>query len=377
MKNVLCGADIISGGHPALDGRRLGLVTTVTGVTKALTPTIDILRGHYTLAAMFSPEHGVRGDRMAGERVDDYTDAATGLPVYSLYGSTRRPSADMLADIDALVFDIQDVGCRYYTYISTMLNAMKACAELGREMVVFDRPNPIGGIAVEGNIPGDGLLSFVGPAHTPQRHGMTVAELALMFNAKYGIGCALSVVPMKGWRRDMHYDDTGLLWISPSPNIPGLDCALLYPGTCLFEGTNMSEGRGTTKPFEIIGAPWLDAGMFAAELNRLRLPGVLFRPVHFTPTASKHKNELCGGVQAHITDRAALQPVSTGLHMLDTAQKLSGARLEWVTGEGGYFIDLLAGTSELRLGCPAGELQLRWAADAAAFGRERSEYLLY
>jgi uncharacterized protein YbbC (DUF1343 family) len=285
----------------------------------------------------------------------------------------------MLDDIDILAIDVQDIGCRYFTYISCMKGVMEACAKAGKKVVVLDRSNPINGFSVEGNIPEQKLLSYVGAAAIPNRHGMTMGELARLYNGEYGINCELDVLTVAGWNRRSYADETGFLWVSPSPNIPCLAAAIVYPGTCLFEGTTISEGRGTTKPFEYIGAPWLDAEDLAVELNRLEMPGVLFRPVYFRPYTSKHAGLLCKGVQLHITDKLSLSPVRVGVEMLKIIAARSGDKFEWIQseeGKGSFFIDLLAGTETLR--------EHKWdeyieacKRGAESFKQLRLKYLLY
>lgn len=365
----------------ALGGARVGLVTAPTGVNARLEHTIDILREQCNLVCLFSPEHGVRGDIAAGGDVPDAVDSRTGITAYSIYGGENRPTAEMLDKIDVMVMDIADVGCRYYTFISTMRNVMEECARNNKKFVVLDRVNPINGVSVEGNILDMRFFSFVGTAPIPQRHGMTVGELAALFNSEYGINCDLSVVGLQGWSRELFFDDCGLLWINPSPNIPSCDTAVLYPGTCLFEGTNLSEGRGTTRPFEMIGAPWLDADEAAEILNKLDLDGVIFRPAYFEPSFSKHYGLLCKGVQVHVSDRRAVKPVEVGIKMLFALKSLSGDSFAWVPPsreKAGYFIDLLAGTDALRdPALDGGKLLDDWKRDAESFKVLREKYLLY
>ncbi|MCL2056304.1 MAG: DUF1343 domain-containing protein [Oscillospiraceae bacterium] len=360
----------------ALSGARVGLVTAPAGVNRGLVHSADILPGLCDLRVLFSPEHGVRGDKAAGEKVEDMTDGRTGLTAYSIYGSGHRPTAEMLGLVDIVVIDLFDIGCRYYTFISTLRNVMEECARHEKKVVVLDRVNPINGVTVEGNLLDMRFSSFVGTAPIPQRHGMTIGELALLMQGEYDINCALDVIKTSGWDRGLYYDRCGLLWINPSPNIPTCETALLYPGTCLFEGTNLSEGRGTTKPFEWIGAPWLDAYRAADSLNNLQLPGIIFRPVYFTPTASKHAGVPCQGVQAHITDRDSFLPVETGIKMLFALKELSGGEFSWIENSGRYFIDLLAGTDRLRDPnlCVEGLLE-DWRSDAEIFMRQRGKYI--
>lgn len=372
-----------------LAGRRVGLITNHTGVNRRLESTVDLLAAQpgVQLTALFAPEHGLRGDKQAAEHVPAFTDPRTGLPVYSLYGptrETRKPAPAMLEDVDILVCDLQEGGVRYFTYLATMGYAMEAAAERGIPFVVLDRPNPIGGLAVEGNVLDERFRSFVGAYSLPIRHGLTLGEIAHFLNEQYRIGADLIVVPMEGWRRGMYFWDTGLPWVQPSPNIPSPMTLVVYPGTCLFEGTNLSEGRGTTRPFEWIGAPWIDAYAWAETMNKLDLPGVRFRPVYFTPTFSKHQGVPCQGVEVHVTDPRAFRPVATGLHLLATARAQNEKAFSWVPplGEGGeWFIDLLVGTDELRLALEAGravtDLIAAWDDAASEWSRRREAYFMY
>ncbi len=390
--HVLAGIDVVThgGGVDACNaaGRRLGLITNPTGVTKSLDATLDVLHrdGRFRLVAAFGPEHGIRGEAQDGMHVGAFRDESTGLLVYSLYGATRRPSAEALAGVDALVFDIQEVGVRFYTYISTMLLSMRACAETGKEFIVLDRPNPISGTVVEGGILDERFASFVGACPVPVRHGLTVGELAVWANEMLGIGCELTVCKMQGWTRSMWADQTGLPWVMPSPNLPSLDTATVYPGTCFVEGTNVSEGRGTTRPFELIGAPWIDGRVLIDCLNGLGLAGCRFRSVFFVPSSSKYAGETCAGVQVHVLDRAVFKPVRTGVHVLAAIRELYPDHFQWIgsteqASAGRLHIDLLAGTDELRrtldLGGDIDGLLSKWDADAARFGTERERFLLY
>jgi len=298
-------------------GKRVGLITNPTGLNSSHLSTIQVLQGKVNLVALFSPEHGVRGNLQAGVKLDSYIDDESGVIVYSLYGDTRKPTKEMMDNLDILCMDIQDGGSRFYTYIYTMAYAMQACAEYDKEFVVFDRPNPINGVDFEGNILDITYRSFVGYYPIVQRHGMTMGELALLFNQEYAINCHLKVIPMEGWDRNKYYDELDLLWVFPSPNYPSVNCGVLYNGTCIFEGTNISEGRGTTLPFEIVGAPFINPKELAKDLNDLGLKGVYFRPLYFTPTFSKHAGVICGGVQVHLTSRKDFRPVKTGWAMLD------------------------------------------------------------
>ena len=362
-----------------LKGRRVGLITNPTGVNRDLVSTVDLLHQHpdVELVALFGPEHGVRGEVQDGLAVEAYTDPVTGLPVYSLYGDTPKPTQEMVAGLDTLAFDIQDVGVRFYTYLSTMVLAMEAAADYGLQFVVLDRPNPLTGVKVEGPLLDPAFQSFVGCGPVPIRHGLTLGELALFFNAERGIGADLTVVPLAGWTREQWYDETGLAWIPPSPNMPTLDTATVYPGTCLFEGTNLSEGRGTTKPFEWIGAPWIDGTAWARALNDLDLPGVRFRPVTFRPTFSKFAGESCQGVQVHVRDRDCFKPVRTGLAMLATARQRWPEHFEWKPDH----FDRLMGTDRVRLALDQGtaveEIGADWEAAEADFVRRSQRYWLY
>lgn len=372
-----------------LSSKRTGLITNHTGVNSQLQSAVDLLAEHpdVQLVALFGPEHGLRGAIQAGDEVASSIDERTGLPVHSLYGATRatrKPTAEMLADVDILVCDLQDGGSRYFTYVYTMAYALEAAAEQGIPYVVLDRPNPIGGVAVEGNIVHPDYRSFVGAYSLPNRHGLTMGEIAALLNAEYAIGADLHVVRMDGWQRDSYFAETGVPWVAPSPNVPTPNTLIAYPGTCLFEGTTLSEGRGTTRPFEWIGAPWIDGHAWAETLNELQLPGVMFRPVHFVPTFSKHKGTHCQGVEVHVTAPRSFRPVQTGLHLLATARAQNEAAFTWLPPhrEGGrHFIDLLAGTDELRLSIQAGrdvvEMTARWEQELADWKRVRSKHLIY
>lgn len=374
----------------ALFGRdRVGLIVHPASIDRHLAHAADLLHQRLAgrLTALLGPQHGIRGetqDNMIEWR--GFVDPATGLPVHSLYGETRKPSEDMLASVDTLVFDLQDVGTRVYTFIWTLALAMQACAEFGRRLVVLDRPNPLGGLAVEGNLLAPGFRSFVGLHPLPMRHGLTVGEIALFLRHECGIDCHLEVIPMRGWRRAMRFDQTGLPWVMPSPNMPTLDTALVYPGTVIFEGTNISEGRGTTRPFELVGAPWLDARQLAASLEKRALPGVHFRPAHFQPTFHKWQGQLCGGVQLHVTQAARFEPYRTGLLLLEEIVRASPEKFAWKPPPYEYErerqpIDCIVGTDAVRTALSSGRsiegLIEAWRAEAAAFRRQRRPYLLY
>ncbi|MHC9084147.1 exo-beta-N-acetylmuramidase NamZ family protein [Luteimonas sp. RIT-PG2_3] len=373
---------LLDDGARLLHGKRVGLITNMTGVDRELRSTVDLLANHpdVHLVALFGPEHGVRGNVQAGDHVDDSRDAATGLPVHSLYGGHREPTPEMLRDIDVLVFDIQDVGARFYTYPYTLAYALQAAKRAGIAVVVLDRPNPIGGVLVEGPVLEPAQASFVGLYPIPVRHGMTIGELAGLFNTGFGIGARLQVVRMQGWRRDAAEPGAALPWVPPSPNMPTPDTALVYPGTALLEGTNLSEGRGTTRPFEIVGAPWIDATALAARMNALGLPGVRFRPTWFTPSFSKHAGVACAGVQLHVSDRAAFRPVRTGVALVATLQAMYPEAFRFEPVETPFF-DKLAGNDWIRqalqVGRPWPEIEARWQPELVEFEQLRRRYLLY
>ena len=309
----------------------LGLVTNPTGITKDARPVYEALRTLCPLTALFSPEHGVRGDRQAGAEVAEYRDEATGLPVYSTYGPGRARAEEAMADLDCLLFDIQDIGSRYYTYQYTMTDCMRTAAARGVPVWVLDRP-PMIGCVPEGNLLDPAFSSGVGRFPIPARTGMTIGELALYLNEKAHIGCDLTVIPCQNVVRQMFFDEGDLPFVCPSPNLPSVDCALIYAGTCLFEGTNISEGRGTTRPFELFGAPWLDSAALRRELTELAdggiLPGCLFREAAFTPTFSKYAGELCHGIQIHVTDRGTFRPFDTGVYALTLIRRLHPDKYE-------------------------------------------------
>ena len=327
---ALTGIDVLrAGGFASLRGKRVGLVTNHTGLARDGATTIDLLQGakDVSLVRLFSPEHGIRG--ILDASVPSTIDEKTGLTIHSLYGETRRPTADMLEGIDTMVVDLQDIGARFYTYMTTMAYVMEEAAKRKIAVVVLDRPNPINGFQIEGPALDKGMLAFTGYfPRMPIRHGMTLGELAKLFNAENRIGADLTVVPMQNWHRDRWFDATGLPWINPSPNMRNLIQATLYPGIGAIEGTNLSVGRGTDTPFEQIGAPWIDGVALSDALNARNLPGIRFYPVRFTPAASKYANEACGGVFMIVTDRAAIRPVRVGVEIAALLHKLYGAKYE-------------------------------------------------
>lgn len=371
-----------------LKGLRVGLIANPASVTARLEHAALALGREkaFQLTTLFGPEHGIWADAQDLVHVEDSRDAATGLKVFSLYGRTLRPSAEMLADVDALVYDVQDVGSRYYTFVYTMLHAMEACAEHGRLMVVLDRPNPLGGDDLDGNVLDPAFASFVGMHPLATRHGMTAGELALMFRRERGIDVQMLVVRMHGWKRRMHFEDTGLPWVLPSPNMPTVDTAFVYPGGCLVEGTNLSEGRGTTRPFELVGAPWIDPWRLARDLEKEKLPGVRFRPTWFTPTFQKHAGTPCGGVQLHVTDRRRFRAFPTYLLLVHHARAQDPARFAWREPPYEYEevklpIDILCGTDAVRGAVEAGrsprKLEKGWGKELDRFRKRRKAFLLY
>ncbi|WP_449355258.1 exo-beta-N-acetylmuramidase NamZ family protein [Virgibacillus natechei] len=319
-KGVVPGIEVLLDDHlDWLKDKNVGLITNPTGVDRDLTSSIDLLNEHpdVQLTALYGPEHGIRGDQEAGEYVESYVDEKTGLPVYSLYGPTWKPTEEMLENVDVLLFDIQDIGSNVYTYIYTLGFAMEAAAEFDKEIIVLDRPNPIGGTRVEGPVRSEDTVSFMGRFLLPVRHGMTVGELATMWNHEYSMGVDLKVAEMKGWKRTMHYEDTGLPWVMTSPNIPTKETAYLYAGTELLEDTTLSTGLGTTKPFELVGAPWVNGTELAEEMKSREIAGVTFRSAYYTPMFGKHEGELIGGVEVHVNEPSEIDLVELGLNLVD------------------------------------------------------------
>lgn len=387
---VKTGLDKIQSGLPAfLQEDRIGLLAHPASVDSHLVHARLIGSKVFLnrLTALFSPQHGI-----FGEQQDNMVESSHGIdpelkiPVYSLYSEVRKPTPEMLREIDALVVDLQDVGTRVYTFIYTLANCMAAAREAGVRVVVLDRPNPIGGVAVEGNLLREDHASFVGMFPIPMRHGMTIGELARMFNVTFGIVCDLQVIPMTGWRRGMYFAETGLPWVLPSPNLPTPETALVYPGQVLLEGTNLSEGRGTTRPFEFFGAPYLKTGPVAERLAAYDLPGVFFREHHFIPTFQKWAGSLCHGFQMHVTDRKSFRPYRTTLAILQSVLSTSPGEFEWKKPPYEYEteklpIDILTGVPAVREALEGGmdpvRMERGWEEDLSAFRKERRKYLLY
>jgi beta-N-acetylhexosaminidase len=370
----------------SLSGCKVGIVSHAAAVTPNLTGILDALRSRgVQVTALFGPEHGFGGTAADGKAVGNTIDSYTKIPVFSLYGDKREPDAQMLENVDSLVVDFQDVGVRFYTYLSTLFYVIRASGKHRLPVLVLDRPNPIAGIQIEGPFIEPGFESFVGIVkELPIRHGMTMGELSRYLNGEYSLGAQLTVVPMEGWSRSMWFDQTGLPWVSPSPAIPSLAAAIVYPGTCFVEGTNLSEGRGTALPFEVIGAPWIDGRTLAEEMNRLALPGVRFRQVSFEPSASKHAGRICSGVQLHVLDREAFRPVITGLYLVAGCQALAPDHFAFLehSWEGHpCHMDLLAGSAHIRehitLRHPVASLLEEWRPFEDQFAVLRKPYLLY
>lgn len=365
-----------------LRGKRVGLITNHTGVDARGVSIVDRLFAsrQVRLVALFGPEHGIRGTAADGEKISSGRDRKTRLPIFSLYGQTRRPTRRMLAGVDVLLFDVQDIGARPYTYISTMALAMRAAKEKGIPFVVLDRPNPIGGHIIEGDVLDTAFRSFTGMYPIAVRHGMTIGELARMFNERFGIGANLTVVPMRGWTRATWFDQTGLPWVNPSPNIRRLETAIHYPGTVFIEATNLSEGRGTDLPLEQAGAPWLRAREVADSMNAMQLPGVWFEIARFTPArgTAKYGGVALPAVRFVLTDRESYRPVRSALLFIDLVRRMHPDRFRWQ--ERGAGLDRLAGTDELRKAIDAGRLEdllRRWEVEAEEFGEARRAFLLY
>lgn len=370
-------------------GARVGLVAHPASVDGRLEHAVNLFRWSkiFRLSAVFGPQHGIHGqtqDNMV--EWEGFRDPASGLPVYSLYGKVRKPTHSMLEHCDVVAVDLQDMGSRYYTFIWTMDHCMQACQEAGKAVVVLDRPNPLGGRLVEGPVLDPAYASFVGLKPLPVRHGMTIAEIGTYLHETFYPGLDFRIIPMRGWKRTMWFDDTKLPWIIPSPNMPTFDTALVYPGMCLFEGTNISEGRGTTRPFEIFGAPFIHSETIVKVLREFRLPGVSFRPHSFQPTFQKYAGMLCGGAQIHVTDRGKFRPFKTGVAILKAIRNTWPHDFKWKEPPYEYEevklpIDILAGTDRMRKDIEAGkdllEMETWWKEEAKAFEKIRKKFLIY
>lgn len=388
---VFTGLDLILSSWPKRFYKaRVGLLVNPASVNKRLIHAVDIFLNSrkWKLKALFGPQHGIWAqtqDNMIEWR--GFIDKRTGLPVYSLYGETRKPLPEMLRDIDVLVVDLQDIGARYYTFIWTMCLSMEACEEEKKSVIVLDRPNPINGIDIEGPVLDMAYSSFVGLKPLPVRHGMTIGEIALYLKDRFYPSLALNIIKMKGWKRRLWFNQTGLPWVMPSPNMPALDTATVYPGTCLLEGTNLSEGRGTTRPFEIFGAPFIEPEILIKRLKEFKLPGAIFRPLYFEPTFQKYAGQLCGGCQIHVTDRKKFRPFKTAVAIIKAVYELYPDKFQWRRPPYEYEteklpVDVLTGSERLRHfiknGVDLDKMEGWWQSQAKEFDREtRRRYLLY
>jgi len=372
-----------------LRGARVGLVCNQASVNHDFHHAADLFHQHpeINLTTLFGPQHGIRGDVQDNMiETEHATDRATGLPIYSLYSETREPSEEMLREVDVIVVDLQDVGTRIYTFVYTLANCMRAAKKLSKKVIACDRPNPINGIQLEGVVLDPAFASFVGQFPIATRHGMTFCELGRLFNEAFGIGSDLEGVTMEGWTRALWYDETDGPWVLPSPNMPSLDAATVFPGTVHLEGTQMSEGRGTTRPFELVGAPYIEADRFAQALNGIGLPGVYFRSCVFLPTFQKHGGEACGGVQIHVTNRETFQPALSGIAVVKIAFDMYGDEFKWKNPPYEYEydknpFDVIAGTAKVREAIERGDslesIRESWQAPLAEFSRLRGDFLLY
>jgi len=391
VSTVQTGLDIFEENWPArLKGLRVGLLVHPASINRTFEHAAQLFHrsGNFELRALFGPQHGIRGETQDNMvEWEGFIDTQTGLSVFSLYGRARKPDPAMLKNIDAMAIDVQDVGSRYYTFIWTMELCMQACMEMGKSIVVLDRPNPIGGHITEGNVLDKSYTSFVGNRPLPVRHGMTIGEIATYLRNEFYPSLDFHVIPLRGWKRKMWFDDTGLPWVLPSPNMPTLDTSMVYPGMCLLEGTTISEGRGTTRPFEIFGAPFIDPDILVNQLREYRLPGVFFRPLFFQPTFQKHAGEICGGIQIHLIDREKFKPYKTGVAVMKSIHDHYPAQFSWKQPPYEYEtekmpIDILAGTDRLRKEIEKGEeidrMEEWWQDQGSKFDRDfRKRYLLY
>jgi uncharacterized protein YbbC (DUF1343 family) len=388
---VQTGLDIFERQWPKkLKDSRVGLLMHPASVNKRLEHAINLFKKSkkFQLTALFGPQHGIYGETQDNMiEWEGFRDLYTGLPVFSLYGRTRKPEPSMLEHVDVLVIDLQDVGARYYTFIWTMENCMQACMEMNKSIVILDRPNPIGGHKIEGPVLEKAYASFVGQRPLPIRHGMTTGEIGNYLQNEFYPYLDFHVIPMNGWKRKMWFDETGLPWVMPSPNMPTPDTATIYPGTCLLEGTNISEGRGTTRPFEIFGAPFIEPGLLVKQLKEFDLSGVIFRPLYFQPTFQKHAGKVCGGVQLHVTQRESFKPFKTGVAVLKAVHNLYPEHFSWRQPPYEYEteklpIDILAGTDRLRKDIEKGKkldrMEERWQGQSVEFNNKfRKPYLIY
>lgn len=379
MKRILSGLDRLELADSLLKGKRVGLMTNQTGIDRRFRSGIDLLHSRYNLTALFAVEHGIRGDVQAGAAYETQPDPVTDVPVYAVYGKTHRLTQDMLDAFDVFCFDMQDVGARFYTYLYALSFAMEECARAGKPVVVFDRVNPLGGESVEGTVLDTRFASYVGMYPLPTRYGLTLGEYALWVKDHLQLNLDLTIVPLAGWNRGDYLDDLDIPWVAPSPNCATFHATLAYIGTCVFEGTNVSEGRGTTLPFEYIGAPWIDARTLEKRMEKHSLPGLHFRAAYFTPTFSKYVGQPCAGVQVHITDRRGANAVEGALTLLDEIRALYPDRLEYLSNTpDSFFIDKLLGTDAYRLGrLDAHALMEAFAPARQAFLEQRRPFLLY
>jgi len=387
---VLTGLDRLEKAWPKeLKGLRVGLLVHPASVNRKLEHSLNVFlkSKKFRLKALFGPQHGIRGETQDNMvEWEGFRDPQTGLPVYSLYGHKRKPEPKMLKDIDVLAIDLQDIGSRYYTFIWTMELCMQACLECNKSVVVLDRPNPLGGLAIEGTVLDMSYASFVGLRPLPIRHTMTIGEIASHLKNEFYPSLDLHIIKMQGWKRNMWFDQTKLPWVMPSPNMPTLDTAIVYPGMCLLEGTNLSEGRGTTRPFEIFGAPFIEPDILIKRLKDFKLSGVFFRPMSFRPTFQKHAGKLCGGAQIHVIDRNKFKPFKTGVVILKAVSDLYPEQFRWKEPPYEYEtqkmpIDILAGTDRLRRDIEKGEniknMESWWSSETKVFEKIRKKYLLY